>query len=325
MQPFRSKTHQLFVTALIFHAPSLRVFVSRAQFADVANVTYPDVYDRFLQIFDLVNLDLGFWLSAGCLWTGADFHHRLLVNTLWPLGALAILATTYYGFALKKAKRDNRDNPDDNNTPSSQITQGALGSFQHTPSRSEKVVESAGPKRECRRRGRKESAGGASSAPSVVTSSGRDQADPTRAQGAQAAATADARSGAANDAVSRKALKRVTNVHVSAVLWLTFLVYSTVSSIVFQAFACDKLDDGGDYLRADYRILCTSAKHRAFMVYSGFMILVYPVGILVLYLYLLCQHHYAAEGGDDLPDISDLLEPYQEKCWYWEVRAGTTT
>ena len=278
--------------------PSSRTCELRPQFADMANVTYPDVYDRFLQLFDLVNLDLGFWLSAGCLWTSVDFHHRLLINTLWPFGALAILAATYYGFALKKAKDvtattrpDNGDDSGNKYEASSQVSRAAWGSFEHPPSWSGKVVESAGP-RSVRR---------------------------------EASSTADAHSGAADDAASKKALRRVTDVHVSAVLWLTFLVYSTVSSIVFQAFACDKLDDGGDYLRADYRILCTSDKHRAFMVYSGFMILVYPVGILVLYLYLLCQHHYAAEGGDDLPDISDLLEPYQEKCWYWEVRAGTTT
>lgn len=43
----------------------------------------------------------------------------------------------------------------------------------------------------------------------------------------------------------------VYDAHFSAVLWLTFLVYSTVSSTLFQTWACKQLDDGGDYLRAD--------------------------------------------------------------------------
>ncbi|CAN0498735.1 unnamed protein product, partial [Scytosiphon promiscuus] len=59
--------------------------------------------------------------------------------------------------------------------------------------------------------------------------------------------------------------------HQMALLLLTFLVYSSVSSTVFQTFACETLDDGVEYLRADYRIHCTDAKHKAFQIYAGIM------------------------------------------------------
>ncbi|CAN0497746.1 unnamed protein product [Laminaria digitata] len=47
-------------------------------------------------------------------------------------------------------------------------------------------------------------------------------------------------------------------------LLLTFLVYSSVSSILFQMFACDDLEDGKNYLRADYRVECDSSQHSRF-------------------------------------------------------------
>lgn len=44
--------------------------------------------------------------------------------------------------------------------------------------------------------------------------------------------------------------------HMSMVLLVTFLVYSSVSSTLIKTFACDKLNDGKNYLHADYRINC---------------------------------------------------------------------
>ncbi|CAN0518856.1 unnamed protein product, partial [Scytosiphon promiscuus] len=39
-------------------------------------------------------------------------------------------------------------------------------------------------------------------------------------------------------------------------LLVTFLVYSSVSSTVFRVFDCESLDDGKEYLRADYSTQC---------------------------------------------------------------------
>eukprot|EP00752_Nemacystus_decipiens_P005732 g5187.t1 len=64
------------------------------QFASVANVTFPDVYQRFLDGVDILNFDALWIPSAGCV-VDFDFHDRLLVSTIAPLIALALLATTY--------------------------------------------------------------------------------------------------------------------------------------------------------------------------------------------------------------------------------------
>ena len=60
---------------------------------------------------------------------------------------------------------------------------------------------------------------------------------------------------------SEGAVQNVQHKHLSAVILLTFFVYSNASSILFQTFACEHLEDGELYLHADYRIKCDSAKH----------------------------------------------------------------
>ena len=118
-------------------------------------------------------------------------------------------------------------------------------------------------------------------------------------------------------------MAKIFNKHLTALLLLTFLVYSSVSSLVFQTFACETLDDGIQYLRADYTIHCTDAKHRAFEVYAGIMVFVYPVGIPLLYAVLLFQRRdvLAHTGVDKTKarSIAGLWEPYRPDRFYYEV------
>jgi len=198
------------------------------QFADAASVTYPGVYQDFLSAVDVINFDIGSALPAGCLWTGLNFHGRLLISTLGPLAVVGFLAMTYL-IALR-------------------------------------------------------------------------------------------RNGASSDAA---VAEKIRHKHQAALLLLTFLVYSSVSSIVAQTWACDTLDDGIEYLRADYRIHCTDATHKAFEVYAGLMVLVYPVGIPLLYAALLFQHREVlADAGADktvAQPIAGLFEAYRPERYYYEV------
>ena len=204
------------------------VFIS-FQFSSVANVTYPDVYQRFLDGVNILNFDVLWIPSAGCL-VDVDFHGRLLVSTIGPLVALALLAITY-----TVAKR--------------------------------------------------------------------------RSSGSEAA------------------LQRIRHKHMSAVLLMTFLVYSSVSATVFQTFACEDLDDRKTYLTADYRIECDSSEHQAFQVFAGIMILVYPVGIPLFYGYLLYKNRRALKSRDEgkreasarVQSFYDLWAPYKPGRFYYEV------
>ena len=122
-----------------------------------------------------------------------------------------------------------------------------------------------------------------------------------------------------------EALLSIRHKHVSMVLLLTFLVYSSVSSILFQMFACDDLDDGKRYLRADYRVECDSSEHGAFQIYAGFMILLYTVGIPSLYISLLLRNNRVLKDGvgradcQGIQSFSDLWKPYKPSIFYYEV------
>lgn len=124
---------------------------------------------------------------------------------------------------------------------------------------------------------------------------------------------------------SERALQAIRRKHQSAVIVVTFFVYSSVSSAVFRTFACDELDDGNVYLRADYRIECDSSKHHAFQIYAGFMILVYPVGIPVLYALILFHEHKMMTKGSGYEahprhePTSNLRKPYRRSVFYYEV------
>ena len=193
----------------------------------MANVTYPGIYQAFLSGIDTINFDIGFMLSTGCLWSGIDFHDRLLADTIGPFAVLALLGVTY-AVALHR-----------------------------------------------------------------------------------------------NAGSGRIVLEKIRNKHLSAMLLLVFLVYSSVSSAVFRMFACDSLDDGKIYLRADYRIICTDAKHRALQVYAAVMIAVYPVGVPLLYAVLLYRHREVLSDANSnkstAQPIADLWEPYRPKYFYYEV------
>ena len=194
----------------------------------MANVTFPDIYQRFLDAIDVLNFDLSWVLSAGCVFS-FDFHDQLLISTTMPIAGMILLGITYVTAARRHRHSD-------------------------------------------------------------------------------------------------AALRIIRHKHVSMVLLITFLVYSSVSSTVFQMFACEDLEDGKNYLRADYRIECDSAKHKVLQIYSVIMIMLYPVGIPCLYAGLLFKYRYVLNRAADrevssegVDSISDLWKPYKPSQFYYEV------
>jgi hypothetical protein len=64
--------------------------------------------------------------------------------------------------------------------------------------------------------------------------------------------------------------KEIAAKHYLVFLVMTYLIYSTVSTVVFQTFACDTLEATGvSYLRADYSMQCNTALHTKYRVFSG--------------------------------------------------------
>ena len=68
-------------------------------------------------------------------------------------------------------------------------------------------------------------------------------------------------------------------------LYISFFVFSTISTQVFQTFVCEEFEDGKSYLVVDSNLECYTPQHQQNMIYAGFMIFLYPVGIPLYYAF----------------------------------------
>lgn len=123
---------------------------------------------------------------------------------------------------------------------------------------------------------------------------------------------------------SESAINVVRNKHQSAALYLAFVVYSPVSYKIFQAFACDELDEEGAYLRADYSLSCMTPRHSAYEVYALIMVCVYPVGIPAVFAWLLARRRHDLvkpdrEAMTHLQPLKGLWGAYRPSRYYYEV------
>jgi len=48
------------------------------KFAEITEVPFPEVYERFLAIIGIFSFDLSWILSAACVTVGLDFYDELL-------------------------------------------------------------------------------------------------------------------------------------------------------------------------------------------------------------------------------------------------------
>ena len=112
---------------------------------------------------------------------------------------------------------------------------------------------------------------------------------------------------------------RLRNRHGSVIFWVSFLLYATVSSSIFQCFACDNLDNGKSYLRADHRMECYTR------VYAGIMSIVYPFGIPFFYGLILYRNRAtlrntaSREAAMDMAVFKDLWRQYRPEVHFYEV------
>jgi hypothetical protein len=164
------------------------------QFVSITGTQYASVYSVFLKWLNVINLDMSWLLSAGCI-LRVSFYVKLLITTISPLIVVAILGAIHIRVRYL-------------------CTQAST-------------------------------------------------------------------------------LQHATAKHITAFLAFTFLIFSAVSTVVFQTFSCDYLEDTKQsWLRANYSISCDTDKHTAYKIYAAVMIVVYPIGIPVLYAVLLWRHRH---------------------------------
>jgi hypothetical protein len=229
------------------------------QYITITGLKLPDMYFDFLSWTSIINMDIGWLSSLGCV-TRMTFYDKLLLNTLIPFGIVLALLCTY-----------------------------SIAHYRH------KVQ--------------------------ATTASTVNMNSNTRTV----------------------SLESIRSRHYSAFLFITFLIYSTVSTVVFQTFACDNIETTGiSYLRADYSVICNTSRHNAYKAYAAVMIIVYPIGIPLLYAWLLYrerrhfnQSNKRSSGprltnSNSIQQLQQLSEAsvqhtkflwsaYKPRRYYWEV------
>lgn len=119
---------------------------------------------------------------------------------------------------------------------------------------------------------------------------------------------------------------RLVLTHGKILLWVSLVVYSAASTFVFQTFACDVLDSGVSFLRADHSLECYTPNHTFYIVYASIMVLVYPVGIPVCYFCVLrarraelVDEERESSSDNHVGAIKGLWESYRPEMYWYEV------
>jgi len=107
------------------------------------------------------------------------------------------------------------------------------------------------------------------------------------------------------------------------ILVATYGVLPSVSTAIFGAFPCDEMDTMESYLIADCSIDCGTAAYTEYAVYSGLFIVIYPVGIPLMYAALLFakrerikQPVEEKEKDEMLAGMEFLFDNYKLQYWY---------
>ena len=80
---------------------------------------------------------------------------------------------------------------------------------------------------------------------------------------------------------------KVTDLFNGLNFFVLFLIYPSTSATIFATFQCEELSDRTHWLRADLSVDCDSDFHTLFRYYAGLMVIVYPLGTPLFYLFLL--------------------------------------
>jgi hypothetical protein len=107
---------------------------------------------------------------------------------------------------------------------------------------------------------------------------------------------------------------------IAVLLLLTYLLYPFGCKIIFSMFDCIEID-GQEYLRSDLSIECDAPAHKSAEAFAVLMVLVFPLGLPVLYFGML-WHHRDRLFGEDKASMSFLAFFYREyspRFYYWEA------
>jgi hypothetical protein len=110
-----------------------------------------------------------------------------------------------------------------------------------------------------------------------------------------------------------------------ALLMLGYFIYPAANAVFFQTFNCQQIDSES-YLRNDLSIDCSLPAHKSASYLAAFMIVVFSVGLPLLYLSLLIPHRkgFVAESGrsqaglEDVRSLAFFYMDYKNEYFYCE-------
>ena len=76
------------------------------------------------------------------------------------------------------------------------------------------------------------------------------------------------------------------NRYLACLFYFSYLILPSITSAIFPFFVCTEVENER-YLVADMNLNCGSDEWRDGAIYAAFMVLVYPVGIPMMYLWML--------------------------------------
>ena len=124
---------------------------------------------------------------------------------------------------------------------------------------------------------------------------------------------------------------------IGAILTITFLVLISTSTLLFHFLKCDVFtvpdEDGGgtySYLMKDYSLDCDSARYKLFLPFCYLQMLIYPLGIPLLYSVLLFKKKHMlcdskamdtemARGFPQTGHLTFLIKSYKAENYFFEV------
>eukprot|EP00937_MAST-01D_sp_MAST-1D-sp2_P008078 g8078.t1 len=100
-------------------------------------------------------------------------------------------------------------------------------------------------------------------------------------------------------------------------LVITYLLYPTLTAVLFQTFSCEQIHIGR-FLHYDYAVNCDSAGHQAYEHLAVVVIVIFAIGVPVLFWALLFRHRHNL-NHDDARYLGFFFDDYRPEHWYWEV------
>jgi len=113
---------------------------------------------------------------------------------------------------------------------------------------------------------------------------------------------------------------------VAVLLTLSYLVFASVSTKIFETFNCKTFsDDPTLYLVADQSVSCDTPTHALWQIYAGCMVLFYPFGTPFIYSLLLWRDREVLKVEEERDDCERaknsafLWDQYTGDFWWFDI------